>query len=206
MIAYVRGILSQVGTDFAIVEAGGLGYQVFITSSALQRLPALGQEIKLFTYHYIREDAMVLYGFLNIEEQAIFMHLISISGIGPKGALSMLGSLQPGQFVQAVVLGDVEALTQIPGVGKKTAQRLVLELKDKVSALPGVDNCDTSLMRKEVSTSSQGEAYEALLALGYTTQEAGYALTEVRRNLPEDTVSDILVRQALRVLMTREVR
>jgi len=202
VIAYVRGILSQIGTDFVIVEAGGLGYQVFVPSSTLQRLPNVGQELKLCTHHHVREDAIVLYGFLNSEEQAIFMHLIAISGIGPKGALAMIGALQPGRFVQAVAFGDVDALTQIPGVGKKTAQRLVLELKDKLSALQGGTIPEEAFLRNADTPTSEGEAYEALLALGYTTQEAARALAEVRRNLPEDTASDILVRQALRVLMT----
>lgn len=204
MIAYIRGILSQLGNDFIIVEAAGLGYQIFVAASTLQRLPALGQEVKVFTYHCVREDAMTLYGFINTEEQAVFMHLISISGIGPKGALTMLGALDPGRFVQAVAMGDVDALTKIPGVGKKTAQRLVLELKDKINILLGSSVHEVVHQSMETASSSQGEAYEALLALGYTVQEAGHALTEVRRNLPAETASDTLVRQALRVLMTRE--
>lgn len=205
MIAYVRGILASVGSDFIIAEAGGLGYQIFVPASTLQRLPAVGQEAKLFTYHHVREDAMVLYGFLTLQEQEIFMHLINISGIGPKGALTMLGALQPQQFMQAIVAGDVNALTHIPGVGKKTAQRLVLELKDKLSALSGVPHTDLP-PSSGMAGDGQDDAYEALMALGYTAQEAARALTEVRRQSDQETSSDVLVRQALRLLMTREVR
>lgn len=206
MIAYVRGILACVGADFVIVEAGGLGYRIFIPASTLQRLPAVGQEVKLFTHHHVREDAMVLYGFLTLEEQEIFLHLIAISGIGPKGALTMLGALQPAQFIQAILQGDVNALTQISGVGKKTAQRLVLELKDKLFTLTEGLPADWQQGIAELPGYRQDEAYEALLALGYTAQEAGRALAEVRRQAAPDATSDALIRQALRLLMTREVK
>lgn len=206
MIAYVRGILSYIGSDFVIIETAGLGYQIFIPMSTLQRLPAIGQELKLFTHHHVREDAIVLFGFLTPEEQAIFMHLISVSGIGPKGAITMLGALQPGRFVQAISLGDVNALMQIPGVGKKTAQRLVLELKDKLQAADAGTIQEEMKICSQTAGSVEDEAYEALLALGYTAQEAGRVLAEVRRDLPEDASSDMLVRQALRAMMTRGVK
>lgn len=205
MIAYVRGILTCLGSDFVVLEANGLGYQIFVSASIFPRLPALGQEVKLFTYHHVREDAMLLYGFLTMEEQEIFMHLIAVSGIGPKGALTMLGALQPQQFVQAIVQGDVHVLTQISGVGKKTAQRLVLELKDKLSSLSGEEEMGLP-QPADMAGDGQDDAYEALLALGYTSQEAGRALAEVRRQSAEKVSSDVLVRQALRLLMTREGR
>lgn len=204
MIAYIRGILACTGSDFIVAEAGGIGYRIFVSASTFQRLPGAGQEVKLFTYQHVREDAIVLYGFLTVEEQDIFLHLIAVSGIGPKGALGMLGALQPQQFIQAIAAGDVNALTQIPGVGKKTAQRLVLELKDKLSSLPA--SGDTAWTQPaELSADGQDEAYEALLALGYTAQEAGRALGEVRRQSPPDATAEMLIRQALR-LMTREVK
>ena len=204
MIAYVRGSLVSTGSDFVIVEAGGLGYRIYISAATFQRLPAIGQEVKIFTYHHVREDAMVLFGFLMLEEYEIFMHLIGISGIGPKGALVMLGALPPQQFIQAVVSGDVNVLTQISGVGKKTAQRLVLELKDKLSSLSEGTGVVPPLPA-ELAATGQNEAYEALLALGYTSQEATSALTEARRVSAPDASSDSLVRQALRIMM-REVK
>lgn len=204
MIAYVRGSLVFTGSDFVIAEAGGLGYRIYISASTFQRLPAIGQEVKLYTYHHVREDAMVLFGFLTMEEYEIFMHLIGVSGIGPKGALVMLGALQPQQFIQAVVSGDVNVLTQISGVGKKTAQRLILELKDKLSSLSEGTGTTTPLPA-DLAVSGRDEAYEALLALGYTSQEATCALTEVRRDSPPDASSDSLIRQALRIMM-REVK
>lgn len=205
MIAYVRGQLACIGTDFIILEAGGLGYRIFVSASAFQRLPAVGQEIKLFTYHHVREDAMVLYGFLTREEEEIFMHLIAISGIGPKGALTILGALEPRQLIQSIVSGDVNALTQIPGIGKKTAQRLILELRDKLSSLPATESMDVQ-RPADMAGGGHGDAYEALLALGYTSQEAGRALVEVRRQSAGDLTCDAFVRQALRFLMTREVK
>lgn len=204
MIAYVRGSLVFAGSDFVIAEAGGLGYRIYISASTFQRLPAIGQEVKLYTYHHVREDAMVLFGFLTMDEYEIFMHLIGVSGIGPKGALVMLGALQPQQFIQAVVSGDVNVLTQISGVGKKTAQRLVLELKDKLSSL-SEGTGTTSPLPADSAVTGQDEAYEALLTLGYTSQEATRALTEVRRDSAPDASSDSLIRQALRIMM-REVK
>ncbi len=204
MIAYVRGSLICTGPDFVIAEAGGLGYRIYVSASTFQRLPASGQEVKLFTYHHVREDAMVLFGFLTMEEYEIFMHLIGISGIGPKGALVMLGALQPRQFIQAVVAGDENVLTRISGVGKKTAQRLVLELKDKLAAL-SAETGPASPLPADAAVMGQDEAYEALLALGYTSQEAARALTEIRRDAAPDASSDLLIRQALRIMM-REVR
>lgn len=204
MIAYVRGILVCIGSDYVIAEAGGLGYRIYVSASTFQRLPAVGKEVKLLTYHHVREDAMVLFGFLTMDEYEIFLQLIGISGIGPKGALIMLGALQPQQFIQAVVSGDVNVLTQISGVGKKTAQRLVLELKDKLSAL--ADGTEMVMPHPEDSALNEAdEAYEALLALGYTSQEATRSLAEARRVLAPDAPSESLIRQALRLMM-REVK
>jgi holliday junction DNA helicase RuvA len=206
VIAYVRGTLTHIGSEYIVVEAGGLGYRIFVPGSTIGRLPVVGQEIKLHTYHHVREDAMTLFGFLTHDEHDIFNHLISVSGIGPKGALTILGGLEPHQFIQAVIQGELQVLTKISGIGKKTAERLILELKDKLGTLAA---CNVSLnheSRIDATVYGGDEAFEALVALGYTSQEANRALTEARKCLPSTAPVDALIRQALRSVMTREVK
>jgi Holliday junction DNA helicase RuvA len=204
LIAYIRGPLESKGPDYVIVEAAGLGYRVFVPGSIMQKLPLIGQEVKLHTYYHVREDAIMLYGFLTTEELTIFTQLISVSGIGPKVALSILGALPPQQFVRAIAHGELTALVQVPGVGKKTAQRLVLELKDKFPLGDTTSDVPAGIGAETVTSTEQEDAMAALLALGYTLQEAGRALQEARRSLPADAAVDQLIRQALRAVTTRE--
>ena len=133
MISYIRGELAAVQEQKAIVEAGGIGYGIYMSQQTLSMLPAVGEEVKIHTYLNVREDAMQLYGFLTGEDLQVFRLLIGVSGIGPKAGLNILSCLSPDELRFAVLAGDVKTISSAPGIGKKTAEKLILELKDKMS-------------------------------------------------------------------------
>ena len=133
MYAYIKGELAEINTDHIVVEAGGIGYQVFISLQTFDYLPSVGENLKIYTYLYLREDAMILYGFLTKDDLELFKLLISVSGIGPKGGLAILSTLEADDLRFAILSGDAKAISKAPGVGGKTAQRVILELKDKLS-------------------------------------------------------------------------
>ena len=133
MYAYIKGELAETNPDHIVIETGGIGYQVFISGQTFEYLPTVGEEIKVYTYLYLREDAMILYGFLTKDDLELFKLLISVSGIGPKGGLAILSALSADDLRFAVLSGDSKAISKAPGVGAKTAQRVILELKDKMS-------------------------------------------------------------------------
>ena len=133
MYAYIKGELAETNPDHIVIETGGIGYQVFISGQTFEYLPAVGEEIKVYTYLYLREDAVILYGFLTKDDLELFKLLISVSGIGPKGGLAILSALSADDLRFAVLSGDSKAISKAPGVGAKTAQRVILELKDKMS-------------------------------------------------------------------------
>ena len=142
MISYIRGILTEASGDGIVVEAGGIGYEIRVPLSVLERLPRLGEEVKIHTFLQVREDGVGLFGFLDRGELAMFKQLLGVGGIGPKGALGVLTALKPDDLRLAVISGDAKAIARAPGVGIKTAQRIILDLKDKVSMddiLPAAD-------------------------------------------------------------------
>ncbi len=177
MIAYIKGILSYQTETTAVVETGGMGYEIHLSPSTLVKLPQAGAEVKLFTYMNVKEDDVSLFGFWALEEKEMFLKLLSITGIGPKGALAFLASLTPQEIVMAILSADVKTLSSVSGIGKKTAQRVILELKDKFSTedafsipLEGVSD------QLETIGDAKMEAIEALTALGYSRSEAVKAL------------------------------
>jgi Holliday junction DNA helicase RuvA subunit len=133
MYAYIKGTLEETGEDYIVVEAGGIGYQIFTTGQTFQYLPSMGEEVKVYTYLHVREDAMILFGFLTKDDLFVFRLLLGVSGIGPKGALAILSVMTTDDLRFAVLGDDAKAIAKAPGVGAKTAQRLILELKDKLS-------------------------------------------------------------------------
>ena len=135
MYAYIKGELAEINTDHIVIEAGGIGYQVFISLQTFDYLPSVGENLKIYTYLYLREDAMILYGFLTKDDLELFKLLISVSGIGPKGGLAILSTLEADDLRFAILSGDAKAISKAPGVGGKTAQRVILELKDKFDDL-----------------------------------------------------------------------
>lgn len=195
MYAYIKGIVAEKGQNEIVIDAGGVGYLLSCSMTTLQEVPPVGESIKMHTYFSVREDAMELFGFATKEEKRMFTRLLSVSGIGPKVALSILGSMPLRDLTLAIVTGDIAALSRAPGVGKKTAQRLALELKEKVdesdlNAMPAPAGSFTPLQEDAAA-----EALSALQALGYTPAEAAKAIAQVRGQ--SDSANE-LVRLALR--------
>ena len=193
MIGSLYGKLEERTEGCAILNVGNVGYRVFLSSHTFDSLPELGTNVKFFTYLYVRENALALYGFLASEELKMFEHLISISGIGPKGALSVLSIASPKDLRIAIFSGDDKLLTKVSGIGKKTAQKIILELKGKIEGIEGEGRGDAT----PESLRERQDAIDALHALGYSQHEAREALAQVA-----DTVTSIeeRVKEALRIL------
>ncbi len=173
MIAFVKGLLHDSGTDQAVVDVNGLGFEINIHQRAINRLPSPGQPVMLYTHLAVSENEFRLYGFLDQGELELFRLLLSVSGIGAKAALNVLGTMDPAQFYKAIASQDEKALLRIPGVGKKMAQRLMFELKDKVAAELALTPLDTE------PALPINEAIEALEALGYSRSEVFPELLEL---------------------------
>lgn len=196
MIAYLNGILAEIEEENIVIEVNGIGYNVRIPAGMAGRLPQIGEVVKLYTYTSVREDAIGLYGFLSRDDLNMYRQLITVSGIGPKGGLSVLSAMSADELRMAVISQDAKAIAKAPGVGTKTAQRIILELKDKISLE------DTAMMR-EVNQVPQGsmltgkslaqtEAVEALTALGYSPSEALRAVKAVLQETPDLDVEALL--------------
>jgi len=183
MIAFVSGIIEDIAADNVILDVNGIGYNVKISSDTASKLPRLGEHIKLFTHMSVREDAICLYGFLSKKDLEIFRKCITVSGIGPKGALSILSVMDADTLRYAIVSGDKKAISKAPGIGARTAERLILELKDKL-------DYDDSMIVREIAQSEDAkseqvstavkEALEALVSLGYGQTESMKALESIK--------------------------
>ncbi len=183
MIAALRGTLLALGADYAVIEAGGVGYQVWAPRGVLQGLGQIGDEARVHTYMLVREDALLLYGFATLAERSFFELLLTVTGVGPKVALSMMSAVPLDQLQIAIASENVTLLSQVPGIGKKTAARLILELKSKInlgalapafaSATPGLAHVNT-------------EVQEVLQSLGYSAAEAQAAVLALPQDAPPD--------------------
>ncbi len=198
MIAQVRGRLVRKEPQEAVVDVGGVGYRVTIPLSTFYRIGEPGDEVTLLTHTHVREDALALFGFLTAAEQALFERLIAVSGVGPKLAVSILSGIEAPDLVSALRASDVARLTRIPGVGKKTAERLVLELKDKVQGLAAAEEAAPA----GPAASTKEDLVSALVHLGYSRPEAERG---VDRALKEDGTGrfEELLRRSLRILSGR---
>ncbi|MCL6451056.1 MAG: Holliday junction branch migration protein RuvA [Acetobacteraceae bacterium] len=199
MIDQLRGRVERVGGDHVILSVGGVGFRVEMPISALARLPAPGREAVLYTHLHVREDALTLYGFTSAQEQELFRLLLGVTGVGPRVALSLLSGMSPEELRRAVVYEDVESLTGVPGVGTKTAQRLVLELRE----ILGPREARRRERRKVSATEPRtvpAEALEALVSLGYSRPEASRAVDEAARALGPEATAEALVREGLKLL------
>lgn len=202
MISYIRGTLAEKNEDSAVVEAHGVGYQIFVPVPVLSELPPLGESVKIYTYFSVREDGMSLFGFLSRQDLAMFKQLIGVNGIGPKSALGILSALRPDVLRMAVASGDAKTISRAPGVGPKTAQRIILDLKDKIrpeDVLAG--GLEESLaVPEEISGVGQAgkEAVEALTALGYSAADAAGAVKKVK--ITEEMTAEDVLKGALRHL------
>lgn len=181
MIAYIKGIVTHRLVEAVYVNVHDVGYRVYVPSSVQSQLQ-VGEETCLYTYTNVREDAIQLYGFLTIEDYELFLMLISVSGVGPKLGLGILSAISPDQFVGLIISGDTKGLQKLPGIGKKSAERLVLELKDKIESL-GIAGTFTpggtisTLVKAPVGVTE--EVVEALMALGYSAQEVQPVVQDV---------------------------
>ncbi len=197
MIAYLEGKLFQVERDFLILITHGVGYQVYVSRPTLESLPPMGTEISLFIHTLIREDAQLLFGFSSVQEKTLFLHLIQVNSVGPKLALALLSGLSAPELATAIHQEDLLALTAIPGIGKRTAERLIVDLKDKLLGLMAIE--PTVLPhRGPIQATQTEEAISALVNLGYSRQEAQRAL----QTLPfeENWTLELLVKAGLKAL------
>ncbi len=183
MLAYIKGILEIKTKGYIVVEAGGLGYKIFMPESTIANTGNIGDKVQIYTFMRVREDDVSLYGFLTNEELRMFELLLSVSGIGAKGALGILSNITPSQFALAVISNDVAILKKVPGIGQKTAQRAILELKDKlkkeqeISIAEGEETSNIEQVIKEDEKVS--EAISALQVLGYSKREIVEALQTI---------------------------
>lgn len=179
MISFIRGRLEDVLIDCIVVESNGVGFEIRVPGSVLQSLPQQGEEVKIYTYLHVREDEMSLFGFASREEQNIFKQLITVNGIGPKGGLAILSTLSLDELRIAVMNEDAKAISASPGIGLKTAQKLIIELKGKLGELADASNAIPKALQTFDTSGSRSEAIAALVALGYSNTEAVAAVRKV---------------------------
>lgn len=200
MIAYVNGIVEDITEENAVVDVNGIGYNVKISGDTAARLPGIGEPVKLYTYTCVREDAFQLYGFLSRGDLEIFKKLITVNGIGPKGGLAILSVMDADNLRYAIMSEDAKAISKAPGIGAKTAQRVILDLKDKISI-------DDALISREIAataanaglqgdTPQKREAIEALVSLGYGQAESAKAVNAIEGI--EDMDSGAVLKAALK--------
>lgn len=178
MFAYIKGSLEQKSNNYVVIDVGGIGYKIFMATKAIETLGEIGKVVKVHTHYYVREDNISLYGFNTNEELRMFELLLQVSGVGAKSAIAMLSEISPSSFALAVISDDISQLVKIPGIGKKTAARIVLELKDKLKteeAITKTEEVKLSITNEEETS----EAIAALQVLGYTKREIEKALENV---------------------------
>lgn len=193
MYDFIKGKYITRGENYAVIENGGIGYKIYTSESALHMLAGTLGEVTLFVHLNVREDAMDLFGFPTNEERQTFLNLLSVTGVGPKAALAILSVTSPERFALAVITGDVKTITKAPGVGPKLAQRIILELKDKIKTAEAINVAD---IPDEISEDVSSEAVSALVVLGYSPVEAKKAVS----GISGDTVEEV-VKEALKKLM-----
>lgn len=197
MISYIKGILEIKSKDYIVIDVGGIGYKVFMSETAINELEK-GKEVKIFTYMKVREDDISLYGFLNNEELVTFELLISVGGVGAKSAITILSNITPSKFALAIITNDVNTLKKLPGIGAKTAGRIILELKDKMKTEQSIEeNKNEEIKEAIVLDNKANDAVEALCVLGYTRKDVEKVLSNIDTN--KLTVEEI-IKQGLKYL------
>lgn len=200
MISYIKGELAEVYEDMIVLENQNMGYNIRVPASVAAQMPRVGEEVKVYTYLYVREDAINLFGFLTRDDLNIFKMLLNVSGIGPKGALGILSTITPDDLRFAVLSDDVNTIKSCPGIGAKTAQKLIIELKDKINL---EETFETAMQNNQVSggadiMSVRDDAIQALVALGYSSREAIAAVKRI--DDVENKDSEQVLKEALRQL------
>lgn len=206
MISYIKGPLMEIDGDTIVIETGQVGLAVRVPLSLLDELPRIGEEVQVYTYFQVREDAMSLYGFLTRQDREMFRQLLGVNGVGPKGALGILSALRPDDLRMAIISGDAKAISRAPGIGVKTAQRVILDLKDKVSPDDLLGGFAEAGLRDDAGTAglpggaqdAAREAVQALVALGYSNMEAARAVRQAE--VTEDMTAEDVLKASLRHL------
>lgn len=198
MISYVKGPLTEIEDDVIVVEAGCMGYNIHVPLAVLEELPRIGTEVLIYTYLQVREDAMTLFGFLNRQDLAMFKQLIGVNGIGPKAALGILSAMRPDDLRLAIISGDAKAISRAPGIGPKTAQRVILDLKDRINPDDMLPKGDMGGGTPAGGGTAGMEAVGALIALGYSNMEASKAVRLVA--VTEDMTPEDVLKAALKHL------
>lgn len=193
MYAYIKGTLEIKTTGYVVIETNnGIGYKIFMSESAIERLSEIGSSVKIFTYMRVREDDISLYGFNTNEELRMFELLLSVSGIGAKSAINILSNITPSSFALAVITNDVNTLKKLPGIGPKTAQRIILELKDKIKTEEAI-GAETSELEKEENKQEEfEEVIQALQVLGYRRYEINKILPKIKSESLEERIKEAL--------------
>ena len=194
MFSYIKGTLEIKTLNYIVIDVNGVGFKIFMSESAIQRLDETGKNIKIFTHMQVKEDDISLYGFITNEELRMFELLISVSGVGAKSAINMLSSITPSKFALAVISNDVKTLTKILGIGPKSAQRIILELKDKLKTEDSITKDDIEIKNSIIEDNKLEEAIQALKVLGYTRQEIENVIHKI--DITNLVVEDI-IRKAL---------
>ena len=199
MIGQLRGIIAEKEAPDLLIDVQGVGYELQAPLTTFYKLPSVGDSITLYTHMSVREDAQQLFGFADRRERSLFRALIKVSGVGPKLALAILSGMEVGDFVRCVQLDDTSSLVKVPGVGKKTAERLLIELRDRLGDWGPSSSGDAAVVAAVKPAGEFEDAENALIALGYKPQEASRAIAAV--DADENTSSEELIRLALRAMM-----
>lgn len=207
MLAYIKGTLEMKMTGYVVIDVGGLGYKVFMSDVGIEKIGNIGEKVKVHTYYKVREDDISIFGFNTLEELKMFELLISVSGVGAKTALTMLAVCEPSEFALAVISEDVKTLTQIPGIGAKSAQRIILELKDKITKEQEIEKINAQIHTKTKTedkiqiaienSNKVAEAIAALQVLGYNKKEIEKAFAKLDK---KDLSTEDLIKKGLNLL------
>jgi len=200
MIAFIKGELADITENYAVVEVGGIGYELYMPSTTIMELPAIGSSVKLYTYLHVREDVISLYGFKTKDDLEMFRLLITVNGIGPKGALGILSAISADDIRFAVLAEDVKTLAKAPGIGSKTASKLILELKDKLKLETVFEqrlkNQEATATAASVVAQKKEEAIQALTVLGYSASDALRIVNQI--DITEDMTSEEILKLCLK--------
>lgn len=196
MYEYIKGIFKSIEKDYIVIECGNIGYKIFTSGSTMSNMPGTEEDVKIYTYQIVREDFIGLYGFLTKEEIEMFTLLIGINGVGPKAALSLMSIASVTSLKYAIITDDEKLIVKAPGIGKKIAQRIILELKDKIG-IEEATGMDKVMLGADLHSEKLGEVMGALLALGYSEKEADKAIEKADK---EKSIEEI-IKACLRALM-----
>ena len=201
MIGQIRGLLVEKNSPAILVEVGGLTYEVMVPMSTAYQLPEVGKELRLHTHFVVREDAQLLYGFFHLSDKALFRALIKVNGVGPKMALAILSGMEAEEFARTVRENDLSALVSMPGIGRKTAERLLIEMRDQLSDWEDSGSVNSTGASAPSASLLGKEAETALQSLGYKPQQASSAVASVLKSEPDIADSETLIRLALKGML-----